>query len=141
MYVKIVKGKNAQLPKYQTPGSAGMDLHSIEEHIILPGQTVLVKTGISIQLPYGYEAQIRSRSSLTLKKGLVVANAPGTIDSDYRGEIGVIIYNQSGHTQTIEIGDRIAQMVIAKYESISWEEVDRLSESGRGEGGFGSTGK
>ena len=141
MKAKIVKGKNGKIPYYATSGSAGMDISAAEAHILLPGQTVLVKTDLSIELPIGLEAQVRTRSGMALKKGLIVLNSPGTIDSDYRGEIGVILYNTSGHTQEIEVGDRIAQLVIAKYENITWEEVYRLSDSERGDGGFGSTGK
>ena len=142
MIVSIInKSKNA-LPKYETLLSAGMDLRaSLEEAIIIqPFQRLVVKTGLFISLQKGYEAQIRSRSGLALKKGISVLNSPGTIDADYRGEIGVILINLSDTDFEINSGDRIAQMIIAKHEIISWKVVDKLDDSIRGEKGFGSTG-
>ena len=142
MIVSIInKSKNA-LPKYETLLSAGMDLRaSLEEAIIIqPFQRLVVKTGLFISLQKGYEAQIRSRSGLALKKGIIVLNSPGTIDADYRGEIGVILINLSDTDFEINSGDRIAQMIIAKHEIISWKVVDKLDDSTRGEKGFGSTG-
>ena len=141
--IKIVNNSNFPVPSYATPGSAWMDLRANlkEEICIEPHQRVLIPTGLFIELPVGYEAQIRPRSGLALKKGLSVPNAPGTIDSDYRGEIGVILINLSTEFQHIQPGERIAQMVIAKYETASWVTVNSLSPSSRGEGGFGSTGK
>jgi dUTP pyrophosphatase len=140
MKVKIINKSVNPLPAYATPGSAGLDICSYESALFLPGERKLIKTGLYIQLPAGYEAQVRPRSGLALKKGLTVLNSPGTIDSDYRGEIGVILYNSSKEDQYILIGDRIAQLVIAKYESIFWEEVEHLGNTHRDDGGFGSTG-
>lgn len=130
------------LPTYATDQSAGMDLTAaIEEAIeIAPGERMLIPTGLSIALPKGYEAQIRPRSGLALKHGLTVLNTPGTIDADYRGEIGVILINLGQEDFTIERGMRIAQMVIAKHESVSWDVVEDLDDTSRGAGGFGSTG-
>ena len=129
-------------PHYETEASAGMDLRaSINNAITLqPLERSLVKTGLFIELPIGYEAQVRPRSGLAYKKGITVLNAPGTIDADYRGEIGVILVNLSNEPFTIENGERIAQLVIAKHERASWETVEVLSETVRGAGGFGSTG-
>ena len=142
MIVDIVNLSKNELPKYETLLSAGMDIRAnLEEPItIKPNQRSLIKTGLYISLHDGYEAQIRPRSGLALKKGITVLNSPGTIDADYRGEIGVIIANLSDSDFTIKSGDRIAQMVIAKYEKISWKEVDKLDDSLRGNKGFGSTG-
>lgn len=142
MKVKIVNRAPWSVPAYATAGSAGMDLRAwIDEALTLhPLQRRLIPTGIHIELPPGYEAQIRPRSGLGIRKGLTLVNTPGTIDSDYRGEIKLILVNLSDEPQTIEPGDRVAQMVIARYERIEWEEVDRLSETERGAGGFGSTG-
>jgi len=139
MYVKIKTDEGVSLPVYKTPGSAGMDISANEFHSIKPGDIKVVKTGVYLQLPIGYEAQIRTRSGMALD-GLIVLNSPGTIDSDYRGEVGVIIMNVSKSNAYINKGDRIAQMVIAKHENVSWEIVDRLSETKRGGGGYGSTG-
>lgn len=143
--VKIVCLAPEFKPMYATPNSAGMDLcANIDEgsNVILhPGQRMLIPTGIRIELPEGYEAQVRPRSGLALKHGITVLNAPGTVDADYRGEIGVVLYNAGKEHFEISRGDRIAQMVIAKYKRIEWEEVSELSESERGQGGFGSTGK
>ena len=143
MIIDIVNISNNELPKYQTLLSAGMDLRAyLEDPIVLkPLQRVLVKTGLFISLHPGYEAQVRPRSGLALKKGISVLNSPGTIDADYRGEIGVILINLSDSDFMINTGDRIAQMVIAKHETISWKVVDGLDDSLRGDKGFGSTGK
>ena len=142
MIVKIINKSKNELPKYETLFSAGMDLRAnLEESIVLkPFQRLVVKTGLFISLQQGYEAQIRPRSGLALKKGITVLNSPGTIDADYRGEIGVILINLSGSDFEINKGDRIAQMIIAKHETIEWEAVDKLDESVRGDKGFGSTG-
>lgn len=144
MKVRIINLSNNPLPAYQTDLSAGMDLQAYlpEGNIILkPMQRLLVKTGLFIELPKGYEAQIRSRSGLSLKHGIVVLNAPGTIDADYRGEIGIILANFSTEDFEIKNGERIAQMVIAQHETISWEITEQLTDTQRGIGGFGSTGK
>ena len=143
MIIHIVNISNNELPKYETLLSAGMDLRAyLEDPIVLkPLQRVLVKTGLFISLHPGYEAQVRPRSGLALKKGISVLNSPGTIDADYRGEIGVILINLSDSDFMINTGDRIAQMVIAKHETISWKVVDELDDSLRGDKGFGSTGK
>lgn len=142
MEVKIVNKSRHQLPSYVTLLSAGMDLRAnISEDIILkPLQRVLVPTGLFIALPQGYEAQIRPRSGLALKSGITLLNSPGTVDADYRGEIGVILANLSDKDFTIKDGDRIAQMVIAKYELVEWCEVTELDNTERGEGGFGHSG-
>ena len=142
MIVKIINKSKNKLPKYETLFSAGMDLRAnLEESIVLkPFQRLVVKTGLFISLQQGYEAQIRPRSGLALKKGITVLNSPGTIDADYRGEIGVILINLSDSDFEINTGDRIAQMIIAKHETIEWEAVDKLDGSVRGDKGFGSTG-
>ena len=142
MIVDIVNLSKNELPKYETLLSAGMDIRAnLDEPItIKPNQRSLIKTGLYISLHDGYEAQIRPRSGLALKRGITVLNSPGTIDADYRGEIGVIIANLSDSDFTIKSGDRIAQMVIAKFEKISWKAVDKLDDSLRGNKGFGSTG-
>ena len=143
MQVKIINQSAHPLPRYETTGSAGMDLRAnIHEPITLGSlERKIIPTGLFIELPVGYEAQIRPRSGLSIKKGLSLVNSPGTIDSDYRGEIGIIMVNLSNEPQTIEPGERIAQMVIAKYEQATLVEVAALSETNRGTGGFGSTGK
>ena len=143
MIIDIVNISDNELPKYETLLSAGMDLRAyLDDSIVLkPFQRVLVKTGLFISLHPGYEAQVRPRSGLALKKGISVLNTPGTIDADYRGEIGVILINLSDLDFAINTGDRIAQMVIAKHETISWKVVDELDDSLRGDKGFGSTGK
>lgn len=140
--VSIINQSNHPLPKYETEGSAGMDLRAyIQEPIVLsPFERTAVPTGLFIELPHGYEAQIRPRSGLSLKSGLSIPNSPGTIDSDYRGEIKVIVANLSNQEIQIQDGDRIAQMVIAKYEQISWRQTEYIGETDRGKGGFGSTG-
>ena len=142
MIVKIINKSKNELPKYETLLSAGMDLRAnLEESIVIkPFQRLVVKTGLFISLQQGYEAQIRPRSGLALKKGITVLNSPGTIDADYRGEIGVILINLSDSDFEIKTGDRIAQMIIAKHETIEWEAVDKLDDSVRGDKGFGSTG-
>jgi dUTP pyrophosphatase len=143
MRVKIVNRSKHKLPEYSTNLSAGMDLRAnLDKEIVLrPLQRALVKTGLFIELPEGFEAQIRPRSGLALKSGLTVLNSPGTIDADYRGEIGVIMVNLSANDFVINDGERICQMVIAKHEKIKWEEVELLNETERGAGGFGHTGK
>ena len=142
MQVKIVNRSPYPVPSYATNGSAGMDLQAfLEAPITLqPMERALVPTGLYLELPRGFEAQIRPRSGLAIKRGLTMLNSPGTIDSDYRGEIKCIVVNLSGQPQLIEPGERIAQMVIARYEQISWDEVAELGASERGAGGFGSTG-
>ena len=143
MKVQIINKSHHALPAYATGLSAGMDLRAnITEPIVLkPLQSCLVPTGLSIALPEGYEAQVRPRSGLALKKGITVLNSPGTIDADYRGEIGVILVNLSDTDFVIEDGERIAQMVVARYEQVEWEAVETLSETERGEGGFGHSGR
>lgn len=140
--VKIINKSKHPTPDYETPASAGMDLRAnLEESIILePMQRAVVKTGLFIALPPGFEAQVRPRSGLAAKFGITVLNSPGTIDADYRGEIGVILANMSDESFTINDGDRIAQMIIAAYAHTKWKEVDVLDETKRGKGGFGSTG-
>ncbi|GIV42808.1 MAG: deoxyuridine 5'-triphosphate nucleotidohydrolase [Vicingaceae bacterium] len=142
MKVRIVNKSKHELPAYATALSAGMDIRAnLEKPVVLrPMERSLIKTGLYIELPEGYEAQIRPRSGLALKKGITVLNSPGTIDADYRGEIGVILINLSQEEIVVEDGERIAQMVIAKHEKVEWEEVEILQESSRGVGGFGSTG-
>ncbi|MEM1325139.1 MAG: dUTP diphosphatase [Bacteroidota bacterium] len=142
MKVKIVNQSNNPLPSYKTIGSAGMDLHAfVAEPIVLESlERCLVPTGLYMELPLGYEAQVRPRSGLAIKKGLSMPNTPGTIDSDYRGELKVPIINLSKETQTIQPGERIAQMVIAKHEMVEWTVVEQLGDSKRGSDGFGSTG-
>ncbi len=142
MNIKIINKSSHTLPNYETHASAGMDLRAnLEESVILkPLERAIIKTGLFIELPIGIEAQVRPRSGLAAKKGVTVLNAPGTIDADYRGEIGVILVNLSNEDFTIENGERIAQLIIAKHERAAWEEVDVLGETVRGEGGFGSTG-
>ncbi len=142
MKLKIVNTSDNPLPEYETSGSAGMDLRAqLQEPVMLkPLQRALIPTGLYIELPDGCEAQIRPRSGLALKKGVTVLNTPGTIDSDYRGEIKIILINLSNETTVINTGERIAQMIIAKYEKATLKEVDTLNETERGEGGFGHTG-
>jgi dUTP pyrophosphatase len=143
MIVKIVNLSNNPLPEYSTIHSAGMDLRAnLDEPVVLkPLQRALVPTGLFIELPVSYEAQIRPRSGLALKKGITVLNSPGTIDADYRGEVGIILVNLSNEEFVIQHGERICQMVIAKHEHIGWEAVEVLEETVRGAGGFGHTGK
>ena len=141
--VKIVNESGNPLPAYATEGSAGMDLcaHIHESVVLEPLERKLIPTGLFIELPTGYEAQVRPRSLLALKQGITCLNSPGTIDADYRGEIGVILINLSNEMQVIKTGDRIAQMVIAPVTQISWEPATALTPTNRGAGGFGSTGK
>lgn len=142
MKVQIINRGHHALPAYATALSAGMDLRAnLDEPIVLkPLQRCLVPTGLFLALPEGYEAQVRPRSGLALKKGITVLNSPGTVDADYRGEVGVILINLSAEEFVIEDGERIAQMVIARHEQVTWEEVEILSETERGAGGFGHTG-
>lgn len=143
MNVQIVNKSKHPLPAYATELSAGMDIRAnLSEPILLePMQRCLVPTGLFIALPQGFEAQIRPRSGLALKKGITVLNSPGTIDADYRGEIGIVLVNLSAEPFVIEDGERIAQMVVARYESVCWSVADSLAETDRGAGGFGHTGK
>lgn len=142
MNVKIVNKSHHPIPEYATANSAGIDLRAFlsEAITLMPLERQLVPTGLYIELPIGYEAQIRPRSGLALKKGITVLNTPGTIDSDYRGEIGVILINLSKEKVTIEDGERICQMVIAKHEQVVFLQTDELTTTERGEGGFGHTG-
>jgi len=142
MNVQIINKSKHATPNYETKGAAGMDLRAnIEKEITLkPLERAIVKTGLFIALPPGFEAQVRPRSGLAAKKGITVLNSPGTVDADYRGEIGVILVNLSKDDFIINDGERIAQLIIAKHERVSWEEVDLLDETTRGTGGFGSTG-
>lgn len=142
MKVQIINNSKHDLPQYATPLSAGMDLRAnLDAPVTLkPLQRCLIPTGLYIALPDGYEAQIRPRSGLALKKGITLLNTPGTIDADYRGEIGVILVNLSAEDFVVEDGERIAQMVIARYEKAEWTEVEILDETERGAGGFGHTG-
>ena len=143
LQLKIVNRSKHELPFYATALSAGMDLRAeLENSIVLQtGERTLVPTGLFIELPEGYEAQIRPRSGLAFKYGITVLNSPGTIDADYRGEIKVLLINHGQEAFTINHGERIAQMVIAKHEQVEWVKVDALEDSARGAGGFGSTGK
>jgi len=145
VHVKVYNESKNELPKYATLGSAGIDLRSKEFNMLNPNQAVLVKTGLFVEIPAGYELQIRSKSGLALNHGIVVLNSPGTIDSDYRGEIGVILINYHPTTKyIIKAGDKIAQAVLSKVEQISWKNVESvkdLQETERADGGFGSTGK
>lgn len=142
MQIKIINTSVHDLPAYETLASAGMDLRAqLSEPVTLqPLERAIIKTGLFIELPMGYEAQVRPRSGLAAKKGITVLNSPGTIDADYRGEIGVILVNLSQEPFVVENGERIAQLVIAKHERAEWIEVNALSETSRGAGGFGSTG-
>lgn len=142
MEVKIINRSSFDLPRYETEFSAGMDLraNTTENVSLKPLERVLIKTGLFLEIPHGYEAQVRPRSGLALKKGLTVLNTPGTIDADYRGEVGVILVNLSNEIVNIEPGERIAQIVFARVEQADLIEVETLSETSRGAGGFGSTG-
>ena len=142
MNIKIINKSNYSLPEYETIASAGMDLRAnLAAAVTLkPLERTIIKTGLFIELPIGIEAQVRPRSGLAAKKGITVLNAPGTVDADYRGEIGVILVNLSNEDFTIENGERVAQLVIAKHERAAWQQVDILGETERGAGGFGSTG-
>ena len=140
--VSIINRSHHALPSYSTPLSAGMDIRAnLDEPITLqPGERRLIPTGLFIALPEGYEAQIRPRSGLAIKKGITVLNSPGAIDADYRGEIGIIIINHSDEAFVIEDGERVGQMVVARYNRVEWNETDSLDETERGAGGFGHTG-
>lgn len=142
MQVKVINRSKHALPAYETKASAGLDVRAnIEESIVLrPLERQLVKTGLFLEIPVGYECQVRPRSGLAYKKGITVLNSPGTIDADYRGEVGVILINQSNEDFVIEDGERIAQLVFAKVEQAEWVGVEELNETERGAGGFGSTG-
>ena len=142
MNVQIINKSKHATPNYETEGAAGMDLRAnISESITLkPLERAIVKTGLFIALPVDFEAQVRPRSGLAAKKGITVLNSPGTVDADYRGEIGVILVNLSNNDFVINDGERIAQLIIAKHERVNWQEVEILSETERGAGGFGSTG-
>ena len=143
MKINIINKSSNVLPHYETIASAGMDIRAhLENEIVLPPmERVIIPTGLFMELPVGYEAQVRPRSGLAAKHGLTVLNSPGTVDADYRGEIGVILVNLSNTAFTIKNGERIAQMVIAKHDRAEWEEVQSLSYTSRGTGGFGSTGR
>ena len=134
------EAKAVPLPQYSTESSAGIDLRASEEAVLLPGERAGISTGLYIELPEGYEAQVRPRSGLAMKNGITVINSPGTIDSDYRGEIRVLLVNHGTEAFSVQPGDRIAQMVVAPVTRISWVEEEALAPSGRGDGGFGSTG-
>ncbi|MBU2950355.1 dUTP diphosphatase [Tamlana agarivorans] len=142
MQIKIINKSQHDLPNYETLASAGMDLRAnlSESRVLKPLERTVVGTGLFIELPVGIEAQVRPRSGLAAKKGITVLNAPGTIDADYRGEIGVILVNLSHENFTVNNGERIAQMVIAKHERAEWQQVEELTDTDRGAGGFGSTG-
>jgi|TARA_B110000914_G_scaffold30162_1_gene22870 dUTP pyrophosphatase len=142
MKVEVVNLSSHELPKYSTNESAGLDLRAelLSPIVLEPGQRSLIPTGLKIALPTGYEAQVRPRSGLAYKHGITVLNSPGTIDADYRGDVGVILINHGSESFTIENGERIAQLIIAKFVQIDWDEVLDLSSTSRGEGGFGSTG-
>lgn len=142
MKIKIINTSAHKLPHYETGASAGMDLRAnlVESITLEPLGRTIIPTGLFLELPVGFEAQVRPRSGLAAKKGITVLNAPGTVDADYRGEVGVILVNLSNKPFVIENGERIAQMVIAKHERALWEEVEVLSDTDRGSGGFGSTG-
>ena len=143
MKVKIVNKSLNELPEYSTQHAAGMDLRAnLKDEVILkPLERKLIPTGLFIELPVGFEAQVRPRSGLALKKGITVLNSPGTIDADYQGEIMVILINLSSENFVIQHGERIAQMIVAAHETVNWERVEILEETSRGEGGFGHTGK
>ncbi len=142
MNVQIINTSKHPTPNYETLGSAGMDLRAnLETSVVLkPLERTIVKTGLFIALPIGFEAQVRPRSGLAAKKGITVLNSPGTVDADYRGEIGVILVNLSNENFVVNDGERIAQLIIAKHERVNWQEVTVLNETARGTGGFGSTG-
>lgn len=143
MKINIINKSGLALPQYETAHAAGMDMRAFvtEELVIKPMQRILVPTGLYIELPAGYEAQIRPRSGLAYKHGISIVNSPGTIDADYRGEIKVLLINLSDTDFVVNNGDRIAQMVIARHETITWESAEELSSTVRGEGGYGHTGK
>lgn len=140
--VKIINKSHHPLPAYATPGSSGMDVRAFLNHpiVLQPLERVLVPTGLYLQLPRGYECQIRPRSGMSLKHGITIANTPGTVDSDYRGEVGIIVINLSKEPFVINDGERICQMVITKYDRVEWEQVERIDETVRGDGAFGHSG-
>jgi dUTP pyrophosphatase len=140
--VKVINHSNNELPQYATPMSAGMDLRAFTDEpiTIMPGERKLIHSGINIQLPEGYELQVRPRSGLALKHGITLTNAPGTVDADYRGDVGAIVHNLGTEPFIINNGDRICQIVAKEYVKIEWEETDSLDSTERGEGGFNSTG-
>lgn len=142
MKVRIINRSKWPLPEYATAQSAGLDLraNNDEDIVLAPLQRAVIPTGLFLEIPAGFEAQVRPRSGLAAKKGVTVLNSPGTIDADYRGEVGVILVNLSDTPFTVTPGERVAQMVFAQFEQVQWEEADSLEESGRGAGGFGSTG-
>jgi len=142
MQIKIINKSSHDLPSYETIASAGMDLRAniLESVTLKPLERAIIKTGLFIELPIGFEAQVRPRSGLAAKKGVTVLNSPGTVDADYRGEIGVILVNLSNEDFIVKDGERIAQLIIAKHERAEWDHVEELSETSRGAGGFGSTG-
>ena len=141
MQVRIINDSENMLPAYETPQSAGMDVRCTEHIVMNPGERVLVKTGLYVEIPAGFEIQVRPRSGLALKQGVTVLNTPGTIDADYRGEIGVILINHSSTVVEFAKGERIAQLVLSRVERIEWQLTESLSGTKRGLGGFGSTGK
>ena len=143
MKIPIINQSNNDLPAFATPSSAGMDLRAflVSNIVIAPGERALVPTGLHMALPVGYEAQVRPRSGLAYKHGVTVLNSPGTIDADYRGDVGVILINHGDSDFVVQSGDRIAQLVVAQYASFTWDAVTDLSDTARGEGGFGHTGK
>ena len=142
MQVRVINHSKHSLPKYETPDSAGLDLRANLDSStsIKPGERTMVPTGLFIELPKGFEAQVRPRSGLAIKHGITVLNSPGTIDADYRGEVKVLLINHSGQEFQIKDGERIAQMVISRHETLEWKPVEVLAESARGSGGFGSSG-
>jgi dUTP pyrophosphatase len=141
MVVKVVNKSDNALPQYETGGSAGLDVRSNEDIVLEPGEFKLVKTGLFVEIPSGYEIQVRPRSGLALKHGITVLNSPGTIDSDYRGEIGVILINHGTESFEVNLGERIAQLVLCPIERIQWISVGSVGGTKRGDKGFGSTGK
>ena len=143
MRIPVINQSNNELPAFATPSSAGMDLRAFldSDIVIAPGERALVPTGLHMALPVGYEAQVRPRSGLAYKHGVTVLNSPGTIDADYRGDVGVILINHGDSDFVVQSGDRIAQLVVAQYASFTWDAVTDLSDTARGEGGFGHTGK
>ena len=141
MKVHVVNKSSNLIPQYETPGSAGLDVRCVDDIVLNPGERILAPTGLFVEIPYGYEIQVRPRSGLALKQGVTVLNTPGTIDADYRGEIGVILINHGSTVVEFKQGDRIAQLVLAKIERIEWVLSETLTGTFRGEHGFGSTGK
>ena len=140
MIVNIINKSPNALPEYETPGSAGLDVRCTETIVLNPGERILAKTGLFVEIPIGYELQVRPRSGLALKQGITVLNTPGTIDADYRGEVGVILMNHGLSVVEFKPADRIAQLVLNKVERIQWLQIEALTGTKRGQGGFGSTG-